>query len=97
MTAEEAVSVSPREFRFVLNCADFARERGRVDRVLWPYNHSEAEVKEARSKLGSSQLGKGRLWIRDYKISPAAKTVGGKNLGQIDWIKFDVELQIPGP
>ncbi len=96
-TAKDAVSISPREFRFVLNCEDYGIETGWVGRVLWPYAYSEAQVKEAMAKLGSSPLGKGRLWVQDSRISPAPKTAGGKNLGQIDWVKFEVEIQVPSP
>ena len=33
-TAQEAVSFSPREFNFVLNCEDFLKERRQLDLVL---------------------------------------------------------------
>lgn len=94
-TAKDAVSFSPREFSFVLNCSDYIQEQERVDRLLWPYSYTDAQVKEAEDHLGSSPLGKGRLWIRDFKISPATKEAGNKNLGRIDWIKFEVEIKIP--
>jgi len=89
-TAEEAVKFSPREFSFVLNCADQQQEAERVNRLLWPYNFSEAQVEEARDRLGTSRQGKGRLSIRDSKVSPASV-----NLGQIDWIAFEVEIELP--
>ena len=94
-TAEQAVKYSPREFNFVLNCADFRQEAERVNRLLWPYNYSEAEVKEAGERLGTSPQGKGVLWIRDYSISPAPKPAGGINLGLIDSITFDVQIEVP--
>lgn len=91
-TAEEAMKFSPREFKFVLNCSDYKAEKERVEKILWPANYSSEEVEEALEKLGIVPQGNGLLWIRDYKISPAPKTVGDKNLGQIDWIRFDVEI-----
>ena len=93
--AEDAVTWSPREFQFVLNCADYKREEKWVERLLWPYNYSDEQVQEARAKLGSSPLGKGRLKILDFKISPAEKTAGGVNLGRIDWLKFELEISLP--
>ena len=54
-------------------------------------------MKEAEERLGTSPQGKGRLWIRDYKVSPAKKAAGDVNLGQIDWITFDVEIKTPKP
>ncbi|MBI2817243.1 MAG: hypothetical protein HYX72_09915 [Acidobacteria bacterium] len=50
-TAEEAVKISPREFNFVLNCSDYEKERERVDRLLWPYNYTEEEIKQAEESL----------------------------------------------
>lgn len=94
-TAQEAVRISPREFSFVLNCADLKAERQRVDRVLWPYTFSKEEVDEAMAKLGSSPLGTGKLWIRRYRITPGKKTETGVNLGAIHWIKFKVEIKFP--
>ena len=96
-TAEEAVKFSPREFNFVLNCSDYQVEEERVNRLLWSYNYTEAQVQEAQEKLGTSPQGSGRLWIRDYKISPAPKPAGDKNLGQIDSITFEVEIELPKP
>jgi len=96
-TAEEAAKYSPREFNFVLNCSDYKQEEERVNQLLWPYNYSEAQVEEAEERLGTSPQGKGRLWIRDYKVSPEQKAAGDVNLGQIDWITFDVEIEIPKP
>ena len=94
-TAEEAVKYSPREFNFVLNCSDYRQEAERVNRVLWPYNYSDAEVKDARGRLGTSPQGKGRLWIRDSRVSPAPRPAGDVNLGQIDSITFEVQIEIP--
>jgi hypothetical protein len=65
-------------------------EAERVDRLLWPGNYTDAQYKEAQEKLGTSPQGTGRLWVRNYKISPAPKSPGDRNLGQIDWIRFDV-------
>ena len=97
-TAQEAVRISPREFSFVLSCADFKTERGRLDIVLWPYTYSKEVADEALAKLGSSPLGTGRLWIRRYRITPGRKSGAEVDLGAIHWIKFKVEIKFPaGP
>jgi hypothetical protein len=95
ITAQEAVRDSPHEFNFVLNCADFKTERGRLDVVLESYSHSQQQVDDARAKLGSSPLGKGRLWIEKYRITPGRKSTAGVELGVIHWIKFKVQLEFP--
>jgi hypothetical protein len=98
ITAQEAVRSSPREFSFVLNCADFLTESKRVDLVIYPSTASKQEMDEARAKLGTSPLGKGRLWIEDFKITPGHKPGTAEDLGAIHWIKFKVEIKFPaGP
>ncbi len=94
-TAQEAVGDSPRVFSFVVNCADFKTEFKRVELVMHHSNASEQEVDEARAKLGTSPLGKGRLWIEDSKITPGQKSDTAKDLGAIHWIKFKVEIEFP--
>lgn len=93
--AQEAVRASPREFRFVLNCADFKTERKRVDLVLYHSTAAKGEVDEALAKLGSSPLGTGKFWIKRYRITPGKKTEAGIDLGAIHWIKFEVEIKFP--
>jgi hypothetical protein len=47
-TAEQEVSVSPREFEFVTNCVDYRAESDRLSIVLWPYTaKSDKEYEEA--------------------------------------------------
>lgn len=93
--AKDAVKESHREFEFVTNCADNHREEEWVARIVNPGGYSDQEVKEGYAKLGTSPLGKGELTILDSKISPAKQTVEGVNLGQIDWIKFEVKISLP--
>lgn len=94
-TAQEAVQISPRDFNFVLNCDDYKTEYERVERVLWPGNYSKKEVDDALAKLGSIPHGTGRLWIRDSKYTPGDKTSDPVKLGEIHWIKFEVEIKFP--
>jgi hypothetical protein len=50
--AEEEVSLSPREFRFVTTCADCPTDSNRLNIVLWPYTASPGKAEEALAKLG---------------------------------------------
>lgn len=59
--AQDAVRNSPREFSFVLNCADFQTESKRVELAIYPSGASQTEVDDALAKLGTSPLGKGKL------------------------------------
>lgn len=94
-TAKEAVEMSPRNFNFVLNCADYQVEAARVRKVLWRGNESDEEYNDTLAKLGSSPQGHGKLWIDKSKISPAVREIEGVNYGSIDWIQFHVEIRFP--
>jgi hypothetical protein len=95
MTAQKAVRYSPRGFSFVLNCGDFKTERKRVELVMYGSHASGQEVDDARTKLGASPLGKGRLWIIDSKITPGHDSATAQDVGSIHWIKFKVEIKFP--
>jgi hypothetical protein len=99
LTAQDAVDRSPREFNFVLNCAGFKRESTFVRRLIEStpagFPRSEKEIAEAQAKIGTSPQGHGTLWILDSKVSPAPEDIEGKNYGQIDRIRFRVEIRLP--
>ena len=94
LTAEDEIKSSPREFNFVTNCNDYRTESKRLEIVLWPYNWTEEEANKALADLGSSPLGKGRLWITGSRISHANDTPDNK-LGNIEWMRFTVEIRLP--
>ena len=93
-TAEQEVSTSPREFQFVTNCTDYRTESGRLQIVLWPYTATPQQADEALAKLGTSAVGKGRLWITDSRISHTDDTPDEK-LGKIESMSFSVEVRLP--
>lgn len=93
-TAEDEVSTSPREFRFVTNCTDYRTESDRLNIVLWPYTATPQKCEEALAKLGTSPVGKGTLWITDSRISHSEDTPDEK-LGKIEWMTFSVEIRLP--
>lgn len=95
-TAEDEVHASPRDFNFVTNCADYYTESERLNIVMWPYNATPQKYEEAMAKLGTSPLGRGRLWITDSKISHADDTAEEKS-GRIEWMAFTVEIKLPHP
>jgi hypothetical protein len=93
--AKDAVKRSRREFAFVTNCTDNHREEHWLERVVNPGGFSDQDIKEGYAKLGTSRMGQGVLTILDSTISPAKDTVSGVNLGQIDWLKFEVTITLP--
>lgn len=99
-TAQNIVDKSPFEFNFVLSCADCKREASLLRLLteslpIGAVPPSEKQSAEAQKKLGTSPQGHGKLWILDSKVSAAPEDVEGKNYGQIDWIRFRVEIHFP--
>ena len=96
-SAEEAVKWTPREVGFVLDEAACKQEFQRASRLSWSYSYPEAEVQDAQNKFGTSAGGKAVLRIVQSKVSPSGDlTKEGKDLGKIDWIKFEVEILFTG-
>lgn len=93
-SAKEAVTASPREFRFVTNCTGYRTESGRLNIVLWPYTATQQEFEDALAKLATSPLGQGRLWITASRISGRGEA-RNEQLGRIEWIRFSVEVKLP--
>jgi hypothetical protein len=93
-TAESEVAVSPRVFRFVTNCSDQQTEAERLDTVLSGGSVTGQKYDDALSKLGTSSLGQGRLWITDSRISRSGDTSEQKS-GAIERMSFTVEIRLP--
>jgi len=75
----------------VTNCTDYRTESKRLEIALWGDGANEQQYKDAVSKLGSSRLGVGRLWITAWKITNAQDSGGDK----INWMRFSVEIILP--
>lgn len=94
ITAKEAVeNMNPREFSFVVTCEAYRIESHRLNIVL--YTLSQQERDETLPKLGTSPLGKAKFTILDSKVSPAKRDIGGKNYGNIDWLRFRLDIKPP--
>jgi hypothetical protein len=93
-SAQDEMDLSPRNFYFVTNCADHRTEAERLGIVLWGNGHTQAENGAARKQLGTSPLGEGKLWITKYKITSAGSN-STDNTGQIEWMRFSVEIKLP--
>jgi hypothetical protein len=94
-TAEQEVTTSPREFRFVTNCADYQTEYERLLIALGATTVTQQQYDAAVAALGTLAHGKGRLWITDSKVTHRNDTPDEK-LGSVHWIRFSVEILLPG-
>jgi hypothetical protein len=93
LSAADALQRRTREVHFVLDEAACKREHEWANRLMWSYSYSKEQVAEAEQKFGSSAGGRALVRILDFKTSPSGDlTKDGKDLGKIDWIKFEVEI-----
>ena len=83
-TAEQEVQMSPREFRFVTNCADYERL----------YELSQTDAEKYLANLTLLAKGEGRLWITDSRITHSHGVVSPENVA-VEWMKFSVEIKLP--
>jgi hypothetical protein len=100
VSAEDAVRETPRRFNFVLNEAQYQKAFRLVDLALssrpLPDHRSQSEV-EKESKDAAAGLMKfpgsvGQLSIVDSKVTLGK---GSKDLGSLDWTKFEAILRVP--
>ena len=89
VSAEAALAMSRRDFRFVLTTAQFEAADRAVSSVLWPAGIAKPELEAARSLLERLPARRGTLWIRG---GSAAAPDGENPLGSIEWMEFQVEL-----
>ena len=92
ITAAAALSWTPRAFAFVAGAPAFESATDALGVLLWPGNHTQAEVAQAETALKEVPTYPGRFWIED-----GATTVTGdpSPRGVIDWIRFRAELCAP--
>jgi hypothetical protein len=94
VSAADAVQRT-RQFPFVLNEKDCALESARREIILWPYSYPKEEANQALAHFGTSPTGTAVVRFLDSRISPSGRLVQGKDLGKIDWIKFEVTITFP--
>jgi len=80
------VQDSPREFRFVTNCADY--------QAL--YDLSQTDAEKYLANLNSLAKGQGRLWITGAGVTHLHDGAVGGN-GAVEWMKFSVEIKLSNP
>jgi len=92
---EQSLHSSPREFQFVLDCKSYTRESELVG-TSTAANVPEKASAKAMAKLDTSAMGSGKLTILDSKLVKSGKGEDGNDLQQVDWLKFQVVIVLPG-
>src|SRR5262249_16438679 len=82
----------PREFDFVSDAANCKVAWELMNLVYYPSKLIDEERAEAGEKLGKIPTGHGKLTIVDSRLTPSA---GIKDGVEIEWLKFEVELNFP--
>lgn len=92
MDAEEVVTWTVREFRFVTNNSDHERMHEAVSTLLWPADRSNEELEAARELIDSIPTGHGSLRIISAKTRPPDPDFPS---GLIERVDFEVDLCTP--
>jgi len=92
VSAEEALSHSPRAFSFVAHDGAFEGAREALEVLLWPGTSTEAEVAAAEAAVGGIPSFDGRLWIEDGATSEPTSLYPR---GAIELLIFRAELCVP--
>jgi hypothetical protein len=69
-SARDSARATPREFAFLARPDDVSRAWDDIERVLWPYTHSEAEVQHAADELTHFPTGTLRFEILRADFAP---------------------------
>ena len=88
-SARDSVGNTPRQFAFVYRPSDIGKAWTDLDRVLWPYNHPEAEVQKAIDDLSHIPTGTVMFEVLSADIGPP---------GSEEWVrrvKFRVTITWP--
>ena len=92
ITAEAALSWTPRAFAFVAGASAFESATEALGVLLWPGNYTQAEAAQAETALGEVPTYPGLFWIED---GATTVTRDPSPRGVIDWIRFRAELCAP--
>ncbi len=92
ISAQQAVTWTLREFRFVLNEADYQGMHEALAILLWPADYSEGEIATARAAMTETVTGAGTLRIVEARTRPPGPEHPG---GLIEYLEFEVELCMP--
>ena len=85
--AREAAEITPREFYFVTDEADYKAASEAVDIILWPDNYKKQEIQAAHDKLNSVPKRKGI-----FTITSADLDSGTDGIQEIRSMEFKVEI-----
>jgi hypothetical protein len=75
-TARDSLGDTPRELAFLYRPADIGKAWGDLDRVLWPYTYTAAEVQQAIDELAGFPIGTLVFEILSAAVGPDATRPG---------------------
>jgi hypothetical protein len=96
-TARDSLSDTPRELAFLYRPADIEKAWGDLERVLWPYTYTAAEVQRAVDELAGFPTGTLVFEILSAEVGPDARRPGGDAREEhVLRLRFRVTITWPG-
>lgn len=92
LTADQALSLTPRRFAFVASPEEYAVATEALDILLWPGTHAPEQVEAATATIAALRTYPGTLSILDGGTIPPDSA---HPLGLIEWMSFRVDLCLP--
>ena len=90
--SQEPVHWKPREFEFVPDLANCKTAWQLMNLVYYPSKLTDEQRAEAGEKLGKIPTAHGKFTVLDSLLRPAGNP---NDTGSIEWLKFEVELNLP--
>src|SRR5205814_7779700 len=85
-TARESVADTQRNLAFIYCPGDIVKAWADLDRVLWPYNYTEAEVQKATNDLTQIPTGTVSFEVLAADLGPDTKQPGSEE--RVQGLKF---------
>lgn len=97
-SARDSARNTPRDLVFLYRPDDFEKAWNDLDRVLWPYSYTDAEVERAAGELAGFPTGELRFEILSVEFGAGENQPGGAGREEfVDTLKFRVTISWPRP
>jgi hypothetical protein len=95
-SARDSAKNTPRDLAFLYRPDDFEKAWNDLDRVLWPYSYTDAEVERAAGELTSFPTGELRFEILSVQFGAGEnRPRGGGREEFVNTLKFRVTISWP--
>lgn len=96
-TARDSARNTPREFGFLYRPGDFEQAWNDLERVLWPYGSTAAEVERATDELARLPTGRVKVELLTAEFAASETRPGEAPREGVVALKFRATITWPGP